>query len=202
VLKPVNRNDDLFDEFSSGKEEAFKTLHNAYRHRLQYYALSFSLTREEAEDVVGEAFARCWQSHTTFAGLEHVKNFLYVSTRNAAINFLNAKGRQKVYQAKYNAEQAQQEEPFSHERVESEVLHLIYSGMNTLPTECRRVFELYLKDFDTGEIALQLNISPATVRSQKRRAIQLLRAMLLDKGNTAPVLALALSMLEYFLNAE
>jgi DNA-directed RNA polymerase specialized sigma24 family protein len=86
------------------------------------------------------------------------------------------------------------QETFSHERVETELIQLLYSAMENLPGECRKIFQLYLDDQTTAEIANHLQISTATVRSQKRRAIQLLKHWMAERWPGKVVILWYISM--------
>lgn len=165
----------LLERMAGGDGRALDQLHMLYRTRLIYYAMKFSMAMDEAEDIVAETFLKLWQVRTSFFSEEHMRNFLFLTTRNSALNLLNYKERQKTYLEKYGALQNALQENFSNERLETELLHLIYSGMEHLPLECRKIFQLYLNDYSPAEIADRLSISAATVRSQKRRAITLLK---------------------------
>ncbi|MDD2242788.1 MAG: sigma-70 family RNA polymerase sigma factor, partial [Bacteroidales bacterium] len=64
-------------------------------------------------------------------------------------------------------------------RIESEVLWEVFSKVEQLPAECKKVFKLsYLENMSNQEIADMLSISVNTVKSQKSRAKQLLKESL------------------------
>lgn len=153
-------------------------MHRQYRQRLLYYALKLSLTRPEAEDAVADSFLKLWQGRGDMHSETHIRNFLFLTVRNYALNLLDFNNRRKGYLEKYRSLREAEQESFSHEKVEAEMMHLLYKGMDKLPAECKKIFQLYLQDFSTAEIAEQLDLAPATVRSQKRRAIQLLQQWL------------------------
>lgn len=190
-----------FEQFKAGNEQALGQLHALYRRRLMYFALKFSLTEDEAEEIAADCFFKLWQSRDKIASVAHLRNFLFLTVRNSALNLREYNERRQEYQARYNAEQ---DTAFSHERVEAEMLHLIYSGINTLPAECQKILRLYLDDLSTEEIAGRLSISAATVRSQKRRAIQLLRKWIaqLPGAITGGLIILLLNFFRHFLHTS
>lgn len=62
--------------------------------------------------------------------------------------------------------------------MEAEVLASVYSALQQLPEGCRSVLNLgYFQGLKNGEIASRLSVSVNTVKSQKLRAIRLLRAL-------------------------
>lgn len=69
--------------------------------------------------------------------------------------------------------------PMLHRTIEAETLNRVYLALNTLPPKCGQVFRLYyLQEKPLAEIAGELNLSLSTVKSQKRRALLLLKQRL------------------------
>jgi RNA polymerase sigma factor (sigma-70 family) len=182
-----------------GNEQVFVSLHQMYRVRLIYFVLKMSLSSDEAEDIVAETFLKLWQSRSQITSALHVRNFLYATARHGALNLLDYKQRQKGVLQKYGALQETTQVYFSNDRVETEMVHLLHSAVKELPSECRKVFQLYLEDLRPEEIAEQLSITPATVRSQKRRAILLLKKWLNSHWTQLVVLLATHSPFLYFL---
>lgn len=173
-MKELYNEKDLVAQLAAGNQSVFSYLFNQYQDRLIYFVTRFPLTRQEAEDVVAESFLKVWQSRSNFSSEAHIRNFLYLTAKNSAINLVQYKERQKDHLEKYGAMEEGQD-TLDYNRVETEMLHLLHRAMQHLPEECRKIFQLYLQDLSPREIAAQLSISPATVRSQKRRAILLLQ---------------------------
>jgi RNA polymerase sigma-70 factor (ECF subfamily) len=65
--------------------------------------------------------------------------------------------------------------------LEEEVHYLLFQALDSLPEKCRQVFELScLEGMKYKDIAEDLQISINTVKSQRARAIDLLRKQLKD----------------------
>lgn len=176
---------------NSGTEQACRAVFDLYHRPLCYYARKFSLSAEEAEDVVSDAFAGLYKSVTggkQFESLEHVKNFLFLVVRNGAIS-LQQQTRRRVAQLKALQETVTEEadDSMSH-RIETEMLQIIYHSVERLPPECKRIFKMYYLD-ERGyqDIAAELGLSPQTVRNQKARAIALLRKYIVQPGSLAVI---------------
>jgi RNA polymerase sigma-70 factor (ECF subfamily) len=107
------------------------------------------------------------------------KAFLYISTRNACINFL----QQAQYQARVrNSLRYLLDDSCDYvlnEITRAEVLRTIYMLVEKLPPQCRKII---LLSFSTGlsnrQIADMLHLSVHTVRNQKVRGIELVRKRL------------------------
>ncbi len=77
------------------------------------------------------------------------------------------------------------------EVLRAELLYEIYQEMENLPEKCGQIFKmLFIEDKSTEEVAQHFGINVQTVRSQKARAIQLLKAALTQKNKTAALILL------------
>ncbi len=166
----------LFARIADGDGQAFAQIHGLYKGRLLYYTRRFPLEWHEVEDLVAEAFLELWRSKHQIQSDTHIRNFLFMTVRNKAINLVASKKRRDSLLENWEAGQQTADEHLSAELVEAEMLHLLQQAVKTLPAECRRIFELsYDQELSPAEIARLLDMNPATVRSHKRRAIQLIQ---------------------------
>lgn len=177
VNSPVP-SEDLYNRIATGDEQAFRQAHDLFKARLFYYAKRFRLEWEEVKDVVAEAFLHLWNGRAQLQSNEHLKNFLYFAVRNQALKTLDARDRQQSYLHKLPApeEISASNELISHRIVEAEMGQLLADAIAQLAPDYRQIFELsYYEGKNPREIAVMLGMNPATVRSQKRRAIEMLR---------------------------
>lgn len=145
---------------------------------------SFQLTGNQSasEDIVQEAFIKFWAQRDKIAGTPAmVRNYLYTIVRNGSLNSVR---HDKVVQ-QYLSQQdpLAVEEDITRKLIRSEVLGKIYAAIAGLPPACSEIFRLgYLEGLKNQEIADHLGLSINTIKTQKKRALQLLRmhfAMLL-----------------------
>lgn len=150
-----------------------------YYGRLSYFAFQYVNDNDVAEDLVQDAFLAYWDKKKQIA--EHpnvIKDFLYTSVKNSALNFLK---RQKVKERYFFL---RNEEDFEKERVlesiiEAEVMADLHQAVGHLPESCRNVFLLaYFEGLSNPKIAEKLNISINTVRSHKQNGLKVLRSQL------------------------
>lgn len=85
------------------------------------------------------------------------------------------------------------EDSLDEKMIEEEVLGEIYRAIDELPPECRRVFRLGLEGLSNQEIADSLSISINTVRTQKQRAMAVLK-----KRFSMGILLVLLGMVDLF----
>ncbi len=171
--------EDLYHRIAAGDEQAFRHAHDLFKARLFFYAKKFRLEWEEVKDVVAEAFLNLWNGRAQLQSNEHLKNFLYFAVRNQALKTLEAKDRRQTYlhTLPHPAAIAADNDNISHKIVEAEMVRLLADAVAQLAPDYRRIFELsYYEGKNPREIAKILAVNPATVRSQKRRAIEMLRA--------------------------
>jgi RNA polymerase sigma-70 factor (family 1) len=166
----------LFARIADGDGHAFAQIHELYKVRLLYYARRFPLEWHEAEDLVAEAFMGLWRSKHLIQSDIHIRNLLFMAVRNKAINLVTSRKRRESLLENFEAEQQEMDDTLSADLVETEMMELLNKAIKALPGECRRIFELsYHEELSPKDIAHQLNMNAATVRSQKRRAIQLIQ---------------------------
>jgi RNA polymerase sigma-70 factor (ECF subfamily) len=200
ISSELNSIPELYARVASGDHQAFAEIHTLYKVPLLYYGRRFSLEWHEAEDLVAEAFLALWRSRETMQSDTHIRNFLFITVRNNAINLAATKKRHESILERYAPTQDTTDTALSADIIETEMLRLLHQAINTLPTECKRIFELaYHHEHSPKEIARLLDMNPATVRSQKRRAIQLIQQWIRKNTTTSSTLLALLTPTFYFL---
>jgi len=173
----------LILEFQSGKVSAFDQIFNKFYSPLCYFGSRIVQDKFTAEDLVQDIFVKLWHKNEDFDSLETIKSFLYVSVRNACLNYIE-KSKVKAKHANYVISQGQvEEETILHSIIEAEILREIFDTVDTLPEQCRKVIRM---TFEEGkkpkEIADELGITVSTVNNQKMRGLGLLKNRLSDDG--------------------
>ena len=160
----------------------FAEIYNRFYDPLVFFARKFLFDPLVAEDIVTELFLKYWQKQDHFNSPIAVKTFLYISTRNACIN-QNQKFRTQA-RAKVDLRilADELEESILHTITRSEILHDIYSSVESLPQQCRKIILLsFLGGLTNKQIARHLQLSVHTVKNQKVRGIQLVRVKVLHQ---------------------
>lgn len=167
-------------DFNKGSEIAFKKVYHHFYPQLRHFALSLTNDPEEAKDIASDALLKLYQRYQLFDNLANVRAFLYVSVRNKCFDYLKMT-RRLTERHKEFAERMREDAGLESEQVRGEVLHTIFTAVENLPAECKKIFKMaFYQGMSHAEIAGQLAVTEATVRSQKRRALQLLREVLSD----------------------
>lgn len=129
------------------------------------------------EDVVQDAFLKLWERRKNFDHILTVKSFLYLTVRNACLDYLKhrevqARHEERVVRALLS------EEEVSGFILEDEVYALLYEALNGLPERSMQIVKMTMEGLGNEEIATQLQISVNTVKSLKLRAYRVLREKL------------------------
>jgi RNA polymerase sigma-70 factor (ECF subfamily) len=129
----------------------------------------------EAEEVVENVMLQLWEDRLKFEKVDDVKSYIYKMVKSGSLGAL--KEQQKKVKLEDTASDNTLE--FDFNILEEEVYAVLITALDSLPEKCKEVFELScLEGMKYKDIALQLNISINTVKSQRSRAIELLKAKL------------------------
>ncbi|RQO74430.1 hypothetical protein DBR43_03280 [Pedobacter sp. KBW06] len=166
-------------ELEAASELLLESLYKSYYDRLLYYAWTIIHDKEVSRDFVQEAFIRYWDERERVSpNLIQIRNFLYVNVKNACLKHLRHDKVVNKYICLQDPEPAE-EAVVLNKMIHAEVIGEIYAAIESLPERCRRISKMgYLEGLKNQEIANELGISINTVRTQKKRAIELLRTRL------------------------
>lgn len=80
--------DILIKKFQAGNGVVFKEIFELYYLPVKSYASRYVENSEIVEDFVQDAFLRVWEKRKDFCFLPAIKSFLYLSVRNACLDYL------------------------------------------------------------------------------------------------------------------
>lgn len=170
-------------------KDTFKDLFNALYPRLISYSFKYVKDKFAAEEIVEDCLVILWEKREELAHIDDIKPYLYTMIRNASFKYLEKSKKVISLKKKHHDSAIAIEQDIIEEEVHAIIL---YKALETLPEKCRKVFELScLKGVKYKDIATDLDISINTVKSQRSRAIELLKKQL--KNN--PFLMFLLSSL-------
>lgn len=171
-------NDEIYiPNLHNGDESVFREIFEKYHTRLCYFAITILPDTETPEDVVQDAFVKLWQKRMNFHDELSIKAFLYITVKNHCLNIYKHDKVVRKYSDLLHVE-TEEDSIMSH-IVESEVLENVYQALQKLPAGCRNVLQLsYFQGLKNKDIASHLDVSINTVKTQKKRALNLLRSIL------------------------
>ncbi len=161
---------------------SIEEIYRRYRSVLCFFALKYTESYQEAEDIVQSVFVKLLDVNISLENEKALKSYLFSAVHNSCINVVHRSGLEKRYSdyiLKHDSEI--DDSNFLAEQMEAEILWELFSKIEDLPSECQKIFKMsYIDDMTNQEIADKLGISVNTVKSQKARAKQLLRSSLKD----------------------
>lgn len=159
--------------------QALETVFRKHYSRLVFFALRYVSDREDAEDIVQEAFSKFLARRESLLNEEEnvIKSFLYQTVRNESLNFLK---HQKVVQNHADLRKAEEiQEPVLTHIVHTEMITQIHAAIQELPQGCREVaVELFVEGKKYHEVAEELEISIHTVKARRKRVLEFLKPRL------------------------
>ncbi len=183
----------LASRLQTGDNWAYASIHSMYKVKLYYYVRRMLDDVADVEDIVSESFIALWQSRNKMRSDIHIRNFLFITARNRAINLLKSKRYNMNGFGELEIPDTSMTDILEMELAQVEMMSKISQAVSSLPAEYKRIFELFFEmERSAGEIAGILKTSPGTVRSQKKRALEMIRNWI--KKN-APLLIIALGSL-------
>lgn len=84
-----------------------------------------------------------WHKHTGFDNEQSIKSFLYITTRNACLNFLrHVKVKDTVHRELVYLEEGRGQELMLNQLIRLEMMQEIYNEIEKMPEKRREVFKL------------------------------------------------------------
>ena len=166
----------IIDGFKEGRADAFRTVYTMHHRPLYNFVKKLTEDPMEAEDIVAETFVKLWNLKAKFETDINIKAFIYITARNASLNFLRYRKKQDENRKAFvyaNEEEAFHPDEIS---VELQLLEMIQKALDQLPPRQQEIMKMILfEGLTDDQVAERLNKSPKTVRNLKNIAINYLR---------------------------
>lgn len=176
----IARNDDQL---------AYKSLFKNLQPWLYQFAYSFIKSHELAEEIVSDVFIRVWEKRKQLEQIENLKLYLYVSTKNFSLNYLQKLLKNKTFEldqlsVELKSLYADPEQVL----ITREMANRVRLAVNQLPPRCKMIFKLVKEDgLKYKEVAELLDISIKTVEAQVTLAVKKLGSTIrFDLHRTTP----------------
>ena len=170
----------LLEDISNSNEKAFEKLFHTYYGYLCSYASKIVQDDVAAEEIVQDFFVKLWEKREQIVIETSVKNYLFSSVKNSALNELKHNKIKDIYARsvlsgyRKNAGEASN-------FYEIDLAEKIEESIQSLPEKRREIFRLSREEgLKYREIAEKLTISVKTVETQMSLALRHLRDKLKD----------------------
>lgn len=166
----------LIEECRQGSARAQFRLYNQYSKAMYNLAYRILNNREDAEDILQEAFVDCFRNLNTFRFESTFGAWLKKIVVNKCINQLKKKKIDLTLYENIPVEIYEEDEEVTYDTTR------IFKGIEMLPDGYRVILTLYLLEgYDHSEISQILEITESTSKSQYSRAKDKLRNIILTK---------------------
>ena len=156
----------------------YETLFRQHFRLATLYAERIVGSAHEAEDIVQEVFITLLD--TDFSQIRQKENYLYRCVRNAALDHLHTRMKNRFYDINSNEMERLAAEEGSHidEQALIEQVASLYRRIEALPEQGRRIFRMICIEHKSYvETALLLSLSLHTVKTHMSRSFKALRKM-------------------------
>lgn len=168
---PPGKNKDLVSRIREGDTKAFEIFYASHRKSVYELAIKYLKDPELAEDAVQDVFMKIWLGRETLNSAMSLRGLLYTSLKNHVLNMLKMNKRRIIRQFEYLSINIKKEHGPENDAYFSELKEILEEGMDQLPKGKQTVYRMKrLEGYSNQEIAVLLDISVNTVKSQFRRA--------------------------------
>ncbi len=159
----------MLQQVAAGDERAFRLLFGAYHQLLATHVYRLTESAVLAEEIVQDVFLKIWMSREALAEIQHFRAYLFVVSKNQALNALRKIARERARQLAW---QKEQQETGVTESPEAIYYSLIDTAISRLPPQQQKVYLLSRHErLRYREIAERMDLSQETVKKYLQLAI-------------------------------
>lgn len=180
----------LIQNYLLGDDKSFEILVKEYLKPIYSFVYRYVESAQDAQDITQEVFVKVWRNLKKFDQEKSFKTWIFSIAKNAAIDFLRKK--KPIPFSKFENEEGENmlvdtlADPItlpSELFKQADIARMLTSAMKKLSPKYRMVLYLRYNDhFKFREIAESLGKPFHTVKSRHRRALILLKKILLESG--------------------
>lgn len=172
---------ELIQKCCDGNRTAYREFYELHAGELLAISFRYMKTKQEAEDVLQEAFIKAFKNLASFNKQASLKTWLTRIVINTALNMIRKQQNNQLWNI-YGVE----ERETATLPLDNYNYNELVSFIQQLPVGCQSVFNLYaIEGYSHKEIAKLLRISQGTSKSQYHRAKILLQEIIgLEESRT------------------
>lgn len=162
-------------KFIQGNKKAFNLIYDQYCDAMFNICLRYTKDRDEAADILQDAFLRVYQKRQLFDAQYELGAWIKRIVIHESINHLRAKKMKFVDEPNQHFIE-ELEDPFEIEEVNIDFKEVILTILREMPDGYRTIFNLYVfENLKHQEIAEYLNISVSTSKTQLFKARKMIQ---------------------------
>src|SRR5688572_14375969 len=121
---------EIAEGLKNDDRRVFDHLFDQFFRALCYFAANLVGDAEEAKDIALNSFTKLWLRRENFNSILNIKAFLYITTRNACLDYLRMLQREGDRRKELANLQPKSDDTIKHQAIESEVLQKIYNEVS------------------------------------------------------------------------
>lgn len=177
---------ELFALIAQGDQAAFTKIFDHYEPRIFPFVLKITRSEMFAEEIVQELFIKLWTNRASVAEVENPRSYIFRMATNRTYNYLKMQARRTLVEEKGSAfailDENSTEDFIDFKQTEE----TINKAVEALPDQQKKVYILSRRiGMSAEEIAVQMNISPKTVKNHLTEALRSLRMQLQNSPGSA-----------------
>ncbi len=184
----IRNNKQLLELLEDGDEASFKVVYGHFYSRLFYFVSEYIPNKDLVENILQDTFLTLWEKKSKLKTDTNLNAYLYTVAKNNSLKKLrDQRYRQALFQSaplsdfELELQAGALDKLDTSEILFSEIEQIVQKTLNTLPPQCKQVFELSrFQHRKNTEIAEALHISPKTVEGHMTKAIKAFRMSLKD----------------------
>jgi RNA polymerase sigma-70 factor (ECF subfamily) len=162
------------------ERDHFNVFFHEHLEAIYRFARRFAGDHDIARDIAQDAFIRLYERRGAFASGEQARSFLYITARNACLDYMKHKKIEQQYRDAPREEYQDREQTFLDEVTYQETCRCLHAAIEKLPPRGRAVILHGMEGKNNLEIAGAMQVSVNTVKSLKKAAYAALRTFLGD----------------------
>lgn len=195
-VSDLHNEHELLMHVAEGDENAFGRLFEMYHNRLGIYIFRLTDSMALAEEIVQDVFLKIWVNRESLRDIQCFKAYLFVVSRNQALNCLKKTIRQQKLQHQWQEEENFDEQLVLQETEQNKYHNLLDVAIARLPPQQQKVYLLSRHErLKYAEIAQKMDISRETVKKYLQLAVTHISSYL---ENHSDMVVIILLILKFF----
>lgn len=153
----------------------FKKLFSNYYSPLCLFADKYLDDIELSKDLVQDVFVKLWERDVKITSKLTMKSFLYVTVRNACLNYMRQNSLNEKRLQDYS--ELNSESLYEFNVLDEDVNYRLYRAVDRLSPRSREAILLAIQDYSNQEIAEKMEVTINTVKTLKQRAYRRLKQL-------------------------
>jgi len=162
--QPYEENE-ILQRIANGDEAAFRQLVHKYTPLLAPYILKFTKSKERTKEIVQDVFTQMWLSRESLSQVNNFRRYLYVASRNHALNAIRNMMREEKRHLQWLLDQPPGIAETPPAQDYSPYIGLVEEAVQQLPEQQKKVWVLCrVQGKKYQEVALETGLSRETVK--------------------------------------